>query len=195
MILMIDNYDSFTYNLVHYLKSLDRQVQVIRNDAITLAAIEVLQPEIIVISPGPCTPNEAGMTLEIITHFKGRIPILGICLGHQAIAVAFGGAVVKAPQPVHGKLDFIVHDNKGVFKNLENPLQVTRYHSLVVSEIALPEALTVSATSPDGLIMGIRHNVYPIEGVQFHPEAILTQQGHDLLNNFIKVAEAFWACR
>lgn len=195
MILMIDNYDSFTYNLVHYLKSLGRDVKVIRNDVITLGEVETLQPEMIVISPGPCTPHEAGMSLDIITHFKGRIPILGICLGHQAIAVAFGGTVIKAPQPVHGKLDFIAHDNKGVFCGLENPLQVTRYHSLVVSELGLPEVLTISARSTDGLIMGLRHTKYPIEGVQFHPEAVLTRQGHDLLNNFISVSEAFWACK
>ncbi len=195
MILMIDNYDSFTYNLVHYLKSFNKTVEVFRNDAITLSEIERLQPELLVISPGPCTPREAGICLSVIEHFKGRIPILGICLGQQTIAMAFGGAVVQAPMPVHGKLDQVSHDDRGVFKGLNNPLQVTRYHSLVVEEIGLPDELEISARSSDGLIMGLRHTLYPIEGVQFHPEAVLTEQGHALLLNFIKLSEAFWKCK
>lgn len=193
MILMIDNYDSFTYNLVHYLEQLNAEVQVFRNDAITIDQIESLKPTLIVLSPGPCTPLEAGICLAVIEHFKGRIPLLGICLGHQAIAMAFGGKVIKAPAPVHGKLEPIQHDGVGAFKGLNNPLTVTRYHSLVVEAASLPDCLTITATSTDGLVMGLRHKTMPIEGVQFHPEAILTQQGHDLLANCLKEAEAFWS--
>ncbi|AHM56598.1 para-aminobenzoate/anthranilate synthase glutamine amidotransferase component II [Peptoclostridium acidaminophilum DSM 3953] len=189
MILMIDNYDSFTYNLVQYLSSLNEEVMVYRNDEITIEMIENMNPDIIVISPGPCTPDEAGISKQAVEIFKGRIPILGICLGHQTIGRVFGGNIVKANEPVHGKVHEISHDGKGVFEGLKNPLKVTRYHSLVVEKETLPECLEISAQTKDGEIMGLRHKEYEIEGVQFHPEAILTEMGLEMLRNFLVQAK------
>jgi anthranilate synthase/aminodeoxychorismate synthase-like glutamine amidotransferase len=186
MILMIDNYDSFTYNLVQYLGELGAEVNVYRNDAITLEQIEAWQPEKIVVSPGPCTPTEAGISVPLIWRFAGRIPILGVCLGHQAIGQAFGGRIVRAQRVMHGKLSAVKHDGAGVFAGLGNPLTATRYHSLVIERSSVPACLEVTAESEDGDIMGVRHREFAIEGVQFHPEAILTQQGHALLSNFLK---------
>lgn len=186
MILMIDNYDSFTYNLVQYLQMLKQELVVRRNNEITLQDIEVMKPQIIVLSPGPCSPDQAGACLSIVDAYKGKIPILGICLGHQTIGQAFGGKVVKAAEPVHGKVHEIVHSNKGVFKGLNNPLKVTRYHSLVLQRETLPACLEVTAETATGEIMGIKHKEYAIEGVQFHPEAFLTEQGMELLENFIE---------
>jgi anthranilate synthase component II len=191
MVLMIDNYDSFTFNVVQYLGELGAEVVTYRNDAIGLAEIEALAPSHLVISPGPCTPNEAGISLAAIRHFAGRLPILGVCLGHQAIGQVFGGEVVRAPQVMHGKTSRIRHHGQGVFEGLEDPLEVTRYHSLVVKADSLPECLEVTAWTDEddvtpGLIMGLRHRELDIEGVQFHPESILTRQGHELLANFLK---------
>ncbi|UVW35048.1 aminodeoxychorismate/anthranilate synthase component II [SAR92 clade bacterium H455] len=191
MILMIDNYDSFTYNIVQYLAELKADVQVYRNDEISIADIERLAPEKIVISPGPCTPSQAGISVETITHFAGRLPILGVCLGHQSIAQAFGGKIVRAKQVMHGKTSPMHHSNSGVFAGLTNPFEATRYHSLVIEQSSLPSCLEITAWTEhkDGSldeIMGVRHKTLPIEGVQFHPESILTQHGHDLLNNFLK---------
>jgi anthranilate synthase component 2 len=191
MILMIDNYDSFTYNVVQYLAELKAEVQVYRNDQITIAEIEQLAPEKIVVSPGPCTPNEAGVSVETIKHFAGKIPILGICLGHQSIGQAFGGEIVRAKQVMHGKTSMIHHNNSGVFSGLTNPYEATRYHSLVIKQDTLPDCLEVTAwtQNKDGSrdeIMGVRHKELAVEGVQFHPESILTQHGHDLLENFLK---------
>lgn len=188
MILMIDNYDSFVYNLVQYIGELGEEVLVKRNDEITIEEIKELDPEIIVLSPGPCSPKESGICIDVVNNFKGIKPILGICLGHQTIGHVFGGNVIKANQPVHGKVYSIKHTNKGVFKNLNNPLNVTRYHSLVVDIDTLPEDLEVTAITDKNEIMGIKHKKYLIEGVQFHPEAILSEQGHDILRNFIKDA-------
>ncbi|MGR2740228.1 anthranilate synthase component II [Billgrantia sp. Q4P2] len=190
-VLMIDNYDSFTFNVVQYLGELGAEVATYRNDAITLEQIEALAPSHLVISPGPCTPNEAGISLAAIEHFAGRLPILGICLGHQAIGQVYGGKVVRAPQVMHGKTSQIRHNGQGVFAGLEDPLEVTRYHSLVVEAGTLPGCLEVTAWTDDddvtpGLIMGLRHRELDIEGVQFHPESILTRQGHELLANFLK---------
>ena len=189
-LLMIDNYDSFTYNVVQYLGELGADVQVYRNDEITIAEIEGLNPERIVISPGPCTPNEAGISVATIEHFAGKKPILGICLGHQSIGQAFGGKIVRARQVMHGKTSMIHHRNQGVFKDLKNPFEATRYHSLVIEKVSLPDCLEVTAwtANADGSIdeiMGVRHKSLAIEGVQFHPESILTEHGHDLLRNFI----------
>lgn len=191
MILMVDNYDSFTYNVVQYLAELKADVEVYRNDQISIAEIEQLAPEKIVISPGPCTPNEAGVSVEAIKHFAGKIPILGICLGHQSIGQAFGGEIVRAKQVMHGKTSMIHHNNSGVFANLSNPYEATRYHSLVIEQKTLPDCLEITAwtQNDDGTmdeIMGVRHKQLAVEGVQFHPESILTQHGHDLLNNFLK---------
>ena len=191
MILMIDNYDSFTYNVVQYLAELKADVKVYRNDEITIAEIEKLAPEKIVISPGPCTPNEAGVSVECINAFGGKIPILGICLGHQSIGQAFGGKIIRAKQVMHGKTSMIHHDNTGVFKDLSNPFEATRYHSLVIEQSSMPDCLEINAwtENDDGSldeIMGVRHKLLAIEGVQFHPESILTQHGHDLLNNFLE---------
>ena len=191
MILMIDNYDSFTYNIVQYLAELKAEVQVYRNDEISIADIERLAPQKIVISPGPCTPNEAGISVEVITHFAGRLPILGVCLGHQSIAQAFGGKIVRAKQVMHGKTSPMHHSNSGVFAGLTNPFEATRYHSLVIEQSSLPSCLEITAwtENADGSldeIMGVRHKTLPIEGVQFHPESILTQHGHDLLHNFLE---------
>lgn len=193
MILMIDNYDSFVYNLVQYLSLLEEEVRVFRNDAITIDDIRTMNPDMIVLSPGPCTPNEAGICLEVVKVLGGQIPILGICLGHQTIGQAFGGSVVKAIQPVHGKVHPIEHTNTGVFEGLNHPLKVTRYHSLVVDRDALPECLKVTAWTAEGEIMGFKHETMLIEGVQFHPEAILTEQGMELLENFLKAAKSFKA--
>lgn len=188
MILMIDNYDSFVYNLVQYFGELNEDIAVKRNDEITIDDIKTLNPEIIVLSPGPCSPNEAGICIDIVNNFKGKIPILGICLGHQTIGQVFGSKIVKAIEPVHGKVHSIIHDNKGIFTNIKNPLNVTRYHSLVVDRETLPDELEITAETKEGEIMGLRHKDYMIEGVQFHPEAVLTECGHELLQNFITLA-------
>lgn len=191
MILMIDNYDSFTYNIVQYLAELKADVQVYRNDEISIADIERMAPEKIVISPGPCTPNEAGISVAVVDTFAGKIPILGICLGHQSIGQAMGGKVVRARQVMHGKTSMIYHDNSGVFKGLSNPFEATRYHSLVIDRDRVPDCLQITAWTQheDGSrdeIMGVRHADLAVEGVQFHPESILTQHGHQLLNNFLQ---------
>jgi anthranilate synthase/aminodeoxychorismate synthase-like glutamine amidotransferase len=186
MLLLIDNYDSFTYNLVQYLSELGAEVEVRRNDQITLDKIDRMAPARIVISPGPKTPRQAGICLALIERFAGRLPILGVCLGHQAIGEAFGGRVVRAPELMHGKISSISHDGKGVFAGLANPFSATRYHSLIVDRESLPACLEVSATSPSGLIMGLRHRELKVEGVQFHPESIMTSSGKDLLANFLR---------
>ncbi len=185
-LLMIDNYDSFTYNLVQYLGELGQDVRTVRNDAITLAEIERLAPERIVISPGPCTPNEAGISVPLLRHFAGRLPILGVCLGHQAIGAAFGGRIVRARELMHGKTSLVEHTGKGVFEGLPSPYTVIRYHSLAIERSSLPDCLEITATTADGEIMGVRHRELPIEGVQFHPESILTEHGHALLRNFLR---------
>jgi len=185
MLLMIDNYDSFTYNLVQYFGELGAEVNVYRNDAITLEQVAAWRPEKIVISPGPCTPTEAGISVPLIQRFAGEIPILGVCLGHQAIGQAFGGRIVRARRVMHGKLSTIRRHGGGIFAGLNNPLTATRYHSLVIDRIGLPECLEVTAESEDGEIMGVRHRQLAVEGVQFHPEAILTEQGHEMLANFL----------
>ena len=187
MILMIDNYDSFTYNLVQYLGELGADVVVHRNDKITLKDIEQLNPEKIVISPGPCTPEKAGISIETVRYFGGKIPLLGVCLGHQSIASAFGGEIIKAKKLMHGKTSMVTHDNKHLFKGLPNPFKATRYHSLVLNKDTVPDEFEVTATSDDGEIMGIRHKNIFIEGVQFHPESILTTSGKDLLQNFLNM--------
>jgi anthranilate synthase/aminodeoxychorismate synthase-like glutamine amidotransferase len=187
MILIIDNYDSFTYNLVQYLGELGADIQVVRNDQTTIEAIEKQAPERIVISPGPKTPSEAGICLDVITAFAGRIPILGVCLGHQSIGQAFGGHVIRAPHLMHGKTSEIQHDGKTIFEGLPNPFPATRYHSLIVERETLPACLEISATTSDGLIMGLRHREMKVEGVQFHPESILTGAGKQLLGNFLRV--------
>jgi anthranilate synthase component 2 len=185
MLLMIDNYDSFTYNLVQYLGELGQEVRVYRNDEISLEQINALGPDRIVISPGPCTPNEAGISVPLIRRFAGDIPILGVCLGHQSIGQAFGGRIVHAKQLMHGKTSPVHHEGKGVFRGLHQPLTATRYHSLVIERETLPKELEVTAWTDDGEIMGVRHRRLPVEGVQFHPESILTEQGHELLRNFL----------
>ncbi|MGN5118240.1 aminodeoxychorismate synthase component II [Aeromonas veronii] len=190
MLLLIDNYDSFTWNLVQYFGALGQEVVVKRNDELTLDVIAQLSPRFLVISPGPCTPNEAGISLDAISHFAGKLPILGVCLGHQSLAQAFGARVIRARQVMHGKTSLIRHRNEGVFKGLNNPLRVTRYHSLVVERDTLPDCFDITAWSEhaDGSfdeIMGLRHKTLPIEGVQFHPESILSDQGHQLLANFL----------
>ncbi|SMN01176.1 Anthranilate synthase, amidotransferase component @ Para-aminobenzoate synthase, amidotransferase component [uncultured Candidatus Thioglobus sp.] len=187
---MIDNYDSFTYNLVQYFGELGQEVVVYRNDEITVKQIEELAPEFLVISPGPCTPNEAGISIEVIRHFAGKIPMLGVCLGFQAMAQTFGGKIIGAKEIMHGKISSIKHLNKGVFTDLKNPLNATRYHSLVAEQISLPDCFEITAWTEDKQgkmdeIMGIRHKELPIEGVQFHPESILTEQGHEMLDNFL----------
>jgi len=187
MILVIDNYDSFTYNLVQYLGELGAEVEVRRNDQVTLDEIDQISPERIVISPGPKTPTEAGICLDLIKKFTARTPILGVCLGHQAIGQAFGGKVVRAPEIMHGKTSMVSHDGKTVFAGLPNPFPATRYHSLIVERASLPACLEITATSPDGLIMGLRHTAAKVEGVQFHPESILTDAGKQLLANFLSL--------
>ncbi len=186
MLLMIDNYDSFTYNLVQYFGELEQDVAVYRNDEITLEQIAALMPRQIVISPGPCTPNEAGISVPLIRQFAGAIPILGVCLGHQAIGQAFGGKIVHARQVMHGKTSAIHHGARGVFRNLPNPFHATRYHSLVIERASLPDCLEITAWTDDGEIMGVRHKTLAVEGVQFHPESILTERGHALLANFLQ---------
>lgn len=191
MLLMIDNYDSFTYNLVQYLGELGQEVEVYRNDEIDLAQIKNLNPRHIVISPGPCTPNEAGISVPLINEYAGKIPLLGVCLGHQSIGQAFGGKIVHAKQIMHGKTSLIYHTNQGVFKDLPNPYTATRYHSLVIERESLPDCLEITAWTQDangefGEIMGVKHKTLAIEGVQFHPESVLTEHGHDLLNNFLQ---------
>jgi para-aminobenzoate synthetase component 2 len=186
MILMIDNYDSFTYNLVQYLGQLGEELVVKRNDEITIAEIEQLQPDFLMISPGPCSPNEAGISMEAIQYFAGKIPIFGVCLGHQSIAQVFGGEVVRAERLMHGKTSTIFHDGKTIFKGIQNPFVATRYHSLIVKKETLPDCFEISAWTEEDEIMAIRHKHFPIEGVQFHPESIMTQYGLDMLKNFIE---------
>lgn len=185
MLLLIDNYDSFTYNLYQYLSELGAQVEVRRNDQTSLDEIEALQPAQIVVSPGPCTPNEAGLSCSIIEFFGPRIPTLGVCLGHQAIGQVYGGHVIRAPEPMHGKTSLMHHQGQGVFARLPQPFEANRYHSLIVERETLPEILEITAETADGLIMGLRHRSYPVHGVQFHPESIMTPVGKDLLRNFL----------
>jgi anthranilate synthase component 2 len=186
MLLMIDNYDSFTYNLVQYLGELGEDVHTVRNDAITLDEIERLAPARIVISPGPCAPAQAGVSVPLLKHFAGRVPILGVCLGHQAIGEAFGGRIVRAREIMHGKTSPITHDGRGVFRGLPSPYTVIRYHSLAIERASLPDCLEITAETDDGEIMGVRHRHHRVEGVQFHPESILTEHGHALLRNFLR---------
>ena len=189
MILVIDNYDSFTFNLVHYLLELGAETRVIRNDAITAAEALALEPQAILLSPGPCTPNEAGVCLDLIAAAAdARLPLLGVCLGHQSLGQAFGGSVIRAPQVMHGKTSPVTHDGTGVFSGLPSPFQATRYHSLIVADTDLPACFAVNARSPDGIIMGMRHTALPFHGVQFHPESIATEHGHDLIANFLTLA-------
>lgn len=187
MLLIIDNYDSFTYNLVQYLGELGEEVRVYRNDKITLGQIEDLHPSRIVISPGPCTPKEAGISVDTIRGFGGKIPMLGVCLGHQSLAVAYGGEVIRAPRLMHGKTSPITHDGKTIYRSLPSPFEATRYHSLIVNRANLPDCFEISAETAEGEIMGIRHKTLGVEGVQFHPESILTTVGKDLLGNFLKL--------
>lgn len=193
MILVIDNYDSFTYNLVQYLGELGREIpvaaeiKVIRNDRITIEEIEELHPGRILLSPGPCTPDDAGITLDVIRHFAGKIPLLGVCLGHQAIGQAFGGSVVRAPYLMHGKTSQVLHDSRTIFEGVENPFIATRYHSLIVERNSVPPVLEISATTSDGLVLGLRHREFICEGVQFHPESIMTGEGRKLLRNFLNL--------
>ena len=189
MILMIDNYDSFTYNLVHYLAELGEEVVVHRNDKLELEDIGKLNPDMLVVSPGPCTPKEAGISVEAIKEFAGRMPILGVCLGHQSVAYAYGGKIVRADRLLHGKTSEIHHDGKGIYKGIPDPFEATRYHSLIVNKESLPEIFEITAWTDEGEIMGIRHKEHMIEGVQFHPESILTKHGKDLLKNFISIAK------
>jgi anthranilate synthase/aminodeoxychorismate synthase-like glutamine amidotransferase len=184
---MIDNYDSFTYNLVQYLGELGQDLKVYRNDKLTIAEIATMRPDRIVISPGPCTPKEAGISVEVIRQFTGKIPILGVCLGHQSIGEAFGGDVIRAPYLMHGKTSMIHHDGRTIFAGLPNPFEATRYHSLIIKRETLPPVLEVTAWTDDGIIMGVRHREHKLEGVQFHPESILTGAGKDLLRNFVKL--------
>ncbi len=186
MLLLLDNYDSFTYNLYQYLSELGAEVQVYRNDKISLDEIEALQPDHIVVSPGPCTPNEAGLSCQVIETFGPRIPVLGVCLGHQAIGQVYGGRIIRAPEPMHGKTSPMYHHEQGVFRNLPAPFEANRYHSLIVERSTLPDVLEITAETSDGLIMGLRHRTYPVEGVQFHPESIMTPVGKDLLRNFLE---------
>jgi anthranilate synthase/aminodeoxychorismate synthase-like glutamine amidotransferase len=188
MLLMIDNYDSFTYNLVQYFGELGENVKVVRNDEVTVGEIEGLGPERIVLSPGPCTPNEAGVSLELIHHFAGRLPLLGVCLGHQAIGQAYGGRIVRAREPMHGKLSRIHHNGRSVFRGLEDGFPATRYHSLVIERATVPGVLEITAETDDGIIMGVAHKTHPVHGVQFHPESIASAHGHALLQNFLRLA-------
>ncbi|WP_072373779.1 aminodeoxychorismate/anthranilate synthase component II [Hyphomicrobium sp. NDB2Meth4] len=188
MLILIDNYDSFTYNLVHFLGELGAPCEVIRNDKATAEEVLKMKPKAIVLSPGPCTPNEAGICLDLIAKAGGKVPLLGVCLGHQAIGQVYGGKVIRAPEPLHGKLSAIRHSDKGVFKGLPEKFDVTRYHSLIVERGSLPDDLEVTAETSDGLIMGLQHKTHPVHGVQFHPESIASQQGHALLANFLQLA-------
>ena len=185
MILLLDNYDSFTYNLYQYLCELGSEVKVVRNDQVTLENISELNPEKIVISPGPCTPEKAGISNQVVTHFGKTVPILGVCLGNQCIGKAFGGTVGKISEIMHGKMSLIHHDGKGVFKGLQNPFEAIRYHSLAIYKDDLPQELEVTAETESNIVMGVRHKFYPVEGIQFHPESIMTKIGHDLLKNFL----------
>jgi anthranilate synthase/aminodeoxychorismate synthase-like glutamine amidotransferase len=187
MLLMIDNYDSFTYNLVQYLGELGEDIRVFRNNKITVKEIEKMAPQRIVISPGPCTPKEAGISIETIKHFAGRLPILGVCLGHQSIGAAFGGEIIRAPRLMHGKTSLIHHDGKNLFAGLPDPFEATRYHSLLIRKESMPDCLEITAWTEEGEIMGVRHKEFTIEGVQFHPESILTAVGKDLLRNFLQL--------
>ncbi|MFY9268459.1 MAG: aminodeoxychorismate/anthranilate synthase component II [Candidatus Manganitrophaceae bacterium] len=189
MLLVIDNYDSFTYNLVQYLGELGAEPAVYRNDKITLGEIEALRPSKIVISPGPCTPKEAGISVDVIRTFGSKIPILGVCLGHQAIGEAFGGEVIRAPRLMHGKTSMILHDGRTIYRGLPNPFEATRYHSLIIRRETMPNVLEITAWTEEGEVMGVRHRTFPIEGVQFHPESILTNVGKDLLRNFLSGTE------
>jgi anthranilate synthase/aminodeoxychorismate synthase-like glutamine amidotransferase len=189
MILMIDNYDSFTYNLVHYLGELGEKVVVYRNDKISPREVERIDPDMIMISPGPCTPKEAGVSVDLINEFIGKKPILGVCLGHQSIAYALGGRIIRAKRLLHGKTSMIIHDGMGIYSGIPNPFEATRYHSLLVDEETLPSELEITAWTDEGEIMGIRHRKYLLEGVQYHPESILTKYGKDILNNFITMAK------
>ena len=191
MLLMIDNYDSFTYNLVQYLQTLGAEVRVVRNDAMSVEQIEKLAPERIVISPGPCTPNEAGVSLQLIERLGRRVPILGVCLGHQGIGQAYGGQVVRAKRIMHGKTSRIRHQGRGVFAGLPDPFTATRYHSLTIRPSSLPDGLVANARTEEGIIMGVRHRTHPVHGVQFHPESIASEHGHRLLANFLALARAF----
>jgi anthranilate synthase/aminodeoxychorismate synthase-like glutamine amidotransferase len=188
MILLIDNYDSFTFNLVHFLGDVGARCEVVRNDKLTVEEALARQPEAIVLSPGPCTPNEAGICLDLVAAASGKIPVLGVCLGHQAIGQAFGGDVVRANRPMHGKLSAISHDGTGIFEGVPTPFSATRYHSLIVAKETLPEVLIPTAWTEDGLIMGMRHRDFPIHGVQFHPESIASEHGHRILANFLAIA-------
>ncbi len=187
MILMIDNYDSFTYNLVQYLGELGEDIKVFRNDKITIPEIEALSPERIVISPGPCTPKEAGISVKVVRHFAGKLPLLGVCLGHQSIGAAFGAEIVVAPELMHGKTSVIYHDGKTIFEGVKSPFEATRYHSLIIKRDTLPDDFEISAWIESGEIMGVRHKEYILEGVQFHPESILTREGKDILRNFVNM--------
>ena len=187
MLLMLDNYDSFTYNLVQYFGELGEDVQVRRNDQVDVADIEIMKPDRICVSPGPCSPAEAGISVELIRHFAGKVPILGVCLGHQAIGAAYGGAIIRARQIMHGKVSDITHTGSDVFSGLPSPFVVTRYHSLAVDRSTLPDCLDVTAETADGEIMGLRHKTLPVYGVQFHPESVLSEHGHALLKNFLNV--------
>ncbi len=193
MVIVIDNYDSFAYNLVQYLGELGWQSAVYRNDRITLDEIESLSPSHIVISPGPCTPLEAGISNDIIWRFAGRIPILGVCLGHQCIGYVYGGQIIRAAVPTHGKSSMVHHDGKTIYQNLPNPFEAGRYHSLVVKRDTLPSPLALTAETDDGVVMGIRHRDYVVEGVQFHPESIMTDTGHDVLRNFLSFSQPRWS--
>ena len=192
MLLMIDNYDSFTYNLVQYLGELGADIRVFRNDKITIPEIEKLNPDRIVISPGPCTPKEAGISIDVIKHFAGKIPMLGVCLGHQSIGAAFGGEIINAPTLMHGKTSMIHHDGKTIFEGLPNPFEATRYHSLIIKKETLPDCLEITAWTEKDEIMGVRHGEFTIEGVQFHPESILTKVGKDLLRNFLQMGSLLY---
>lgn len=193
MLLMIDNYDSFTYNIVQYFAELGQQVEVRRNDDITLEEIAALNPQYLVIGPGPCSPKEAGISVAAMQHFAGKLPIMGICLGHQTIGEAFGGKIIRAQTLMHGKVSPVHHHNSGMFQGLPNPVTCTRYHSLVIERASLPDCLDITAWTDDGEIMGVRHKQYAIEGVQFHPEALLTEHGHDMLQNFLNEFAGFQA--